>query len=279
MDLVSVIIPTYNRSKLLPRAIKSVQRQNYSPLEIILVDDGSKDNTKELIETDYPEIRYMHQENLGISAARNLGISAAKGEWISFLDSDDEWLPDKLGKQINALADHPELKICHTNEIWIRNGKRVNPKNIHKKYGGEIYDKCLPLCIISPSAVIMHKEIFQDFGFFDTDLAACEDYDMWLRICAYLPVLYLPKPLINKYGGHEDQLSQKYWGMDRFRIQALEKMIGDKNLDRKKTIMTLKMLLYKINIYITGAKKRKKNTEIKSYTKKYNLYHQILEKY
>ena len=263
---ISVIIPTFNRAILVKRAIRSVLNQSFQPYEIIVIDDGSTDGTSEFIKTEFPQIKYFWQKNSGVSVARNLGIQKSKGNWLAFLDSDDEWLPKKLEMQTNALHENPEYKICHTNEIWIRNEKRVNPKDKHQKSGGFIFEKCLPLCVISPSSVLIKKEIFKEFGLFNTTLPACEDYDMWLRICAFLLVLYLEELLLKKYGGHDDQLSQKYWGMDRFRIIALEKVLSNKTIGRKNRNAALEMLLKKLKIFINGAYKRKKNpSEIKEF--------------
>ena len=228
--MISVIIPTYNRAHLLPRALDSILSQSCLPNEIIVVDDGSTDDTSVLMTSVYPEIVFIQQSNTGVSCTRNVGIKRASGDWIAFLDSDDEWFPEKLGVQMNALYKNPELKICHTNEIWIRNGTRVNPKKKHERFGGWIFQKCLPLCCISPSSVIIHKSIFDEAGLFDDSLLVCEDYDLWLRITARNPVLYIEKQLLRKYGGHNDQLSRKYWGMDRFRIKSLEKIIYSKEL-------------------------------------------------
>lgn len=265
---VSVIIPTFNRKNILSRAINSVLKQTRSADEIIIVDDGSNDGTDQLIATNYPDIRYISQENRGISSARNKGIEIATGNWIALLDSDDEWLPQKLNRQISAIQKQPEFGICHTNEIWIRHGKRVNPMQKHAKYGGFIFSKCLPLCVISPSSVLIKRNIFNEYGFFDESLPVCEDYDMWLRICAFMPVLYLEEPLIKKYGGHADQLSKKHWGMDRFRIIALEKLIMDPALSTGYRAKAIKKLIEKLSIYITGAKKRGKNFEINEFEKK-----------
>jgi len=270
---ISVIIPTFNRVVLVKKAIQSVLNQSFQPYEIIVIDDGSTDGTEESIKSDFPQINYIWQKNSGISHARNIGIQKSQGNWMAFLDSDDEWLPKKLEMQSNALKENPEFEICHTNEIWIRNGKMVNPKDKHQKFGGQIFEKCLPLCVISPSSVVIKKEIFEEYGLFDSALPACEDYDMWLRICAFLPVLYLEEPLLKKYGGHEDQLSQKYWGMDRFRIAALEKAVNNNLIEKCKRKSAVDMLLKKLKIFINGANKRdKKQSEIKKYIDKLDSY-------
>lgn len=273
---ISVIIATYNRAALVTKAIDSVLNQESSADEIVVVDDGSTDGTDRIIQDKFPQIKYLYQDNQGISTARNLGIIQAINPWIAFLDSDDEWLSDKLVKQRAALFANPDYKICHTDEIWIRRGKRVNQMKKHKKHGGDIYTYCLPLCIISPSSVVIHQDIFLEYGVFDIHLPACEDYDMWLRICAFEKVLYLDEPLIKKYGGHSDQLSHKYWGMDRFRIKALQKILGNNLLNADKKEATIKMLLDKIRIYNTGAEKRGKKSDTEHYSDLYKKYQLLL---
>lgn len=253
---ISVIIPTFNRAGLLPGALDSVIRQSRPADEIIIVDDGSTDRTAQLIGENYPQAVYIRQARAGVAAARNRGLSAAGGDWIAFLDSDDQWLPHKLEAQCRALTAAPEYRICHSNEIWIRRGRRVNPGKKHQKFGGFIYRHCLPLCVISPSAVLIHRSVFATAGVFDAALPVCEDYDLWLRICARYPVLYLEEPLITKYGGHRDQLSRAHWGMDRFRVVALEKMMADPHLSAADRAATREVLIAKLQILLKGAGKR-----------------------
>ncbi len=276
MDSVSVIIPTYNRKEVLQRALRSVFQQTHSPKEIIVVDDGSTDGTAQMVQSKFPGVIYIYQKNRGVSNARNKGIVTATGDWIAFLDSDDEWLPTKLEKQIEALYKHPHYRICHTNEIWIRRGRRVNPRKKHQKYGGYIFPKCLPLCIISPSSVLIHRKIFEEYGLFDESLPAGEDYDLWLRICAKEKILYLDEPLIVKYGGHPDQLSQKYWGLDRFRIYSLEKLYHSNQLTDQQKQQLLNELIRKLTIFIQGAEKRNKQETVWRYSKKLEIYKQEL---
>ena len=195
---ISVIIPVYNRCILIERAIKSVLGQTLVPDEIIVIDDGSTDGTDKIIKNNYPDIILLKQKNRGVSCARNNGIFNAKGTWITLLDSDDEWLPEKLEKQSQAIQVNSNNKICHTDEVWIRNGVRVNPMKKHRKYGGNIYKYCLPLCVVSPSSIMIHKDIFKDVGLFDENFPVCEDYDLWLRICSRYPVVYLREKLIKK---------------------------------------------------------------------------------
>ena len=268
---VSVIIPTYNRSKPLQQALSSVYAQTLLPEEVIVIDDGSTDDTKSMIEKHFPSVRYIHQRNRGVSAARNKGILLATGNWLAFLDSDDEWLPDKLHMQIQAL-DASENKVCHSEEIWIRNGTRVNAMKKHTKRGGWIFPHCLALCLMSPSSIIIHRSVFERVGVFDESLPACEDYDLWLRISALYPVLFIEEPLIKKFGGHPDQLSRKHWGMDRFRIHALEKLLADNFLSEQYRDCTVKTLKEKATIFLNGAKKRGKLDDVA-------YYQQLIDRY
>jgi len=258
---ISVVIPTCNRRETIGRSIDSVLNQTLFPSEIIVVDDGSTDGTSDYIQSNYPSIRLLQQPNKGVSAARNKGIRYADTNWISLLDSDDEWFPQKLEKQVMTLSQNPDIKFCHTEEIWIRNGARVNQMKKHQKYGGHIFNKCLDMCRISPSSVLFHQSILDDVGYFDKSLKVCEDYDLWLRITAKFPVLYIDETLIIKYGGHEDQLSRVKDGIESHRIKVLEKLIMQKFTSGQRNAM-LKMLIEKLTIFSIGAQKRGK---IKAY--------------
>ena len=265
---ISVIIPTYNRRNTLPRAVESVLNQIYKPIEIIVVDDGSTDGTKEMFSEMYPLVRYIYQANSGVSSARNTGINSASGDWIALLDSDDEWLPDKLDRQVKLLQDNAEIRFCHTNEIWIRNNVRINQKKKHQKYGGNIFNKCLDICRISPSSSLFHTSVIKDVGLFDESLDVCEDYDMWLRITSKYPVLFLDQPLIKKFGGHSNQLSRVFGGIEQYRIRSLEKILTSKSLSGSQFEAAKDMLIHKLQIYAKGLKKRDKNTELHSVEKK-----------
>ena len=265
---ISVIIPTYNRKNTLPRAVESVLNQTYKPVEIIIVDDGSTDGTKEWFSEMYPLVHYIYQVNSGVSSARNTGIKSASGDWIALLDSDDEWLPDKLEIQVKLLQNNAELRFCHTNEIWIRNGVRINQMKKHQKYGGNIFKKCLDICRISPSSSLFHTSVIKDVGLFDESLDVCEDYDLWLRITAKYPVLFLDQPLIKKFGGHTDQLSRVFGGIEQYRIRSLEKILTSKSLSGSQFEAAKDMLIHKLQIYAKGLKKRDKNTEFQSVEKK-----------
>lgn len=265
MDTVSVIIPTFNRAATLGRALESVYAQTRPPHEVLVVDDGSTDDTAGRVARDWPRVRYHARPHAGVSAARNFGIRKATGTWIALLDSDDQWLPHKLDKQLACIRRDPGARLIHSDEIWIRNGRRVNPMARHAKSGGRIFERCLPLCCISPSAALIHRSVFEHVGLFDESLPACEDYDLWLRVCARHEVHYIDEPLVIKHGGHADQLSRRYWGMDRFRIQALDRLLDSGILDREQRRAALAVLEKKIRIYSNGAEKRRRFEEAARY--------------
>ena len=269
---ISVVIPTYNRIALVERAIDSVLMQSIKPFDIIVVDDGSDDGTSEMIKKKYRSINLVQQQNSGVSAARNNGIKHAKGDWISLLDSDDEWTEKKLENQVNRLIKNPDYHFCHTNEIWIRNGVRVNQKKRHQKYGGYIFDKCLDICRISPSSTLFKKNILEHVGWFDTQLPVCEDYDLWLRITADYKILFVDEPLIIKYGGHTDQLSQSVEGIELFRIKSLENLLANTELSPQKRNLAITMIIKKLNIYLNGLVKRKKQTETEQVEEKIKFW-------
>ena len=269
---ISVVIPTYNRIALVERAIDSVLMQSIKPFDIIVVDDGSDDGTSEMIQKKYRSINLVQQQNSGVSAARNNGIKHAKGDWISLLDSDDEWTEKKLENQANRLIKNPDYHFCHTNEIWIRNGVRVNQKKRHQKYGGYIFDKCLDICRISPSSTLFKKNILEHVGWFNTQLPVCEDYDLWLRITADYKILFVDEPLIIKYGGHTDQLSQSVEGIELFRIKSLENLLANTELSPQKRNLAITMIIKKLNIYLNGLIKRKKQTETEQVKEKIKFW-------
>ncbi len=264
-DSIAVIIPTYNRVDTLKRALDSVFAQTIAVQEICVVDDGSTDGTRELIVHDYPAVGYVYQQNRGVSAARNIGVKNTRSTWLAFLDSDDKWLPQKLQLQLELLRENPECKLVHSNEVWIRNGKRVNQMRKHQKRGGYIFPFCLPLCVISPSAVVLDRGLFVEMQGFDESLPVCEDYDLWLKICSQQEVLYIDKPLLNKYGGHEDQLSKLYWGMDRFRVKALANLLASSMLDNTQRKLAISTLREKAEVVKNGALKREKLDVVRYY--------------
>jgi glycosyltransferase involved in cell wall biosynthesis len=264
MATVSVIIPTYNRIDSLSIAINSVLDQQYPADEIIVVDDGSTDGTSEWCKTTHPTVILITQANHGVSHARNRAIEIARGDWLALLDSDDRWFPEKLKFQMEAIGKNPALRLCHCDEHWRRNGKRVNPKHKHRKYGGNVFRHCLPLCAISPSATLIHRSLFTDVGLFDESLPACEDYDLWLRITCQEEVLYLDQALLEKTGGHEDQLSQRYPAMDQYRLIALAKLLRAEQLSAEQRQQASEIFHDKLRIYCLGARKRGRHQSIQS---------------
>ena len=261
--LVSVIIPTFNRGYCVAESIRSVLAQG--ELELIVVNDGSKDATaKEL--ASFPNIQVINlAENHGVSYARNKGLERARGSLICFLDSDDLWEEGKLKAQVQWMQLHPECMAVYTDEIWIRNGVRVNPMKKHQKYSGDIFRQSLPLCIVSPSSVMLRKSVLDEVDGFDELMPVCEDYDLWLRIAVRYPFKFLREKLILKRGGHKDQLSRKYWGMDRWRIYALDKLLRGDDLNMQQREWVTEMLINKSSILIQGFEKRGKTEEARVY--------------
>lgn len=261
---VSVIIPTYNRSWCLPEAIDSVFSQTFQDMELIVVDDGSTDETPALLSHYGDRLRCLRQVNQGVSAARNNGFQATDGALIAFLDSDDLWQPDKLTRQVDFFDRQPEAQICQTEETWIRRGVRVNPKHRHRKPSGWIFEPSLALCLVSPSAVMMRRELLEEMGGFDESLPACEDYDLWLRVSLRYPIHLIDEALVVKRGGHEDQLSRQH-SLDRYRIQSLGKILEREALTDDQSRAADAILREKCRIYAAGCRKRGRLEEAKNF--------------
>jgi len=251
---LSVIIPSFNRLELLLQALHSVVTQTRPPDEIWVIDDGSTDDTQCQVAAEFPAVKLLFQPNRGVSAARNLGILRAAGEWLAFLDSDDLWKREKIERQLAALQRFPEFRLCYTDEEWRKNDCWMNQKKKHRKYSGWIYPHCLPLCIISPSSAVIHRSVFEQVGLFDETLPACEDYDLWLRICHRYPVLFLAERLVTKRAGQWPQLSMQH-SLDKYRIMALQKMLAVPDLRGENRDLTVAMLREKCRIYALGCRK------------------------
>ena len=249
-ELVSVIIPTFNRETTILQALESVLKQTYEPIEIIIVDDGSTDNTKDFL--DKYQVNYIYQENQGVSSARNTGAKNANGMWLAFLDSDDIWFEDKIAKQIKYSLDNPKYDFIHCNERWIRSGVRVNAHNKHKKGGGDQFIASLKHCVISPSAVMMKKELFITHGGFLESYPVCEDYDLWLKIISLSEIGFIEEYLLDKNGGHIDQLSTKFFAMDYYRIKSLFWILNNRELSDCKKEALLSVLRKKCSVLIKG---------------------------
>ncbi|MGE5220591.1 MAG: glycosyltransferase family 2 protein [Chloroflexota bacterium] len=258
--LVSVIIPTFNRWPMVGEAVESVLAQSFTDHELIVVDDGSTDDTAKKLARLGTKLKLFIAPRKGVSAARNFGVSRSSGRYLALLDSDDLWRPAKLARQTAFMELHREYQICQTEEIWIRNGARVNPKAVHQKPSGDIFARSLDRCLVSPSAVMMTRRLFDRRGGFDESLPVCEDYDLWLRIAVEHEVPLIPEPLVIKRGGHADQLSRSQWGMDRYRVQALAKLLrgGLAGAQRTAAIAALRR---KVRVLAHGARKRGKELE------------------
>jgi len=263
----SVVIPAYNRKDFLLIAVESVLQQTFSDYELIVIDDGSTDGTKQAMSAsrEHKKIKYIWQPHSGVSAARNHGLIEAQADFICFLDSDDRFRRDKLQITHSYIKKYQRYKIFHTEEIWYRSGRLLSQKIYHKKPQGWIFKQALKLCCISPSAVTIARAVFEEIGNFDTKLPACEDYDFWLRVALKFPVFLIPEALTIKEGGHIDQQSKKYPAMDTFRIYALEKLLKSQSLSQDQYALTVETLREKCAIYIQGALKRGKTAEIKEY--------------
>ncbi len=264
---VSIIVPTYNREALLGGALDSILAQTYPYFEIIVVDDGSTDNTGAgLKKYQDDRISVVRQENKGPAAARNAGIKAARYDLLAFLDSDDRFAPQKLAVQVAAMAEEPAYLISHTEEIWYRRGKHLNQKKIHQKGQGDIFSQCLKLCAVGMSTVMTRRGVFDRVGFFNESLLCCEDYDLWVRTSAVLPFLLVDKPLTIKHGGRPDQVSVIHRvGMDRWRIKALLRLLESGALSESQRVLAGDELAKKCRIYGAGCLKHGKKEEGEKY--------------
>lgn len=260
-SLVSIILPTYNRADFLSRALDSVLAQTYGDWECVVIDDGSTDNTDAVL-AGYgdPRIIRFRQENQGVSGARNAGIARCRGEVLALLDSDDEWMERKLETQLAYMADNG-YEISQTEEIWVRNGRRVNQPARYARPEGWFFEASLEMCLISPSCTMFTRRAWEVMGPFDTAMPSCEDYDMWLRACLHFPVGLVREPLTVKHGGRPDQLSVCVPCADLHRIRALVKILQSRKLDDGQRESALDALRRKVEIYMQGCEKRNKNDE------------------
>ena len=245
----------------------SVLGQTLPDFELIIVDDGSTDGTRELIKSyNDRRVKYIYQDNTGVSSARNKGLGTAGGRFVAFLDSDDFWVSRKLERVAEYIHRFPGIDIFHTEEVWYRGGKLLPQKRKHRKPSGSVYTNALALCCISISTAVIKRDVFEAVGAFDESLEACEDYDFWLRATSRYEVKLIPEELTIKDGGRPDQLSSSVWGLDRFRIKSLEKMLVSGTLDTVQRGATLKELVKKCRVFAAGAEKRGK-TEVAEYYK------------
>jgi glycosyltransferase involved in cell wall biosynthesis len=272
MPLVSVIIPSYNRCRLLIRAVNSVLDQTFSDSEIVVVDDASEDGTGGLDifseAASRVPVRYVRLDlHCGVSKARNVGVAESSGQWLAFLDSDDVWHPNKLEQQVRWHDANPAFFISQTKELWIRHGVRVNPPLTHEKIQGYIFEQSLKRCMITPSSVMMRRSLFNKVGAFNESLPACEDYDLWLKITSTYPIGLIGEHLLTRYGGQADQLSASVLGLDRFRIRSIIDLLNSKSLSQEQDGLARQELVRKSNIVAQGYKKRGRTLEYERYSR------------
>ena len=218
---VSVVIPAYNSGNFIARAIDSVLAQIHQPDEIIVVDDGSTDDTAEIVKRFGERVRYIHQENAGAGAARNNGVRQAGSNWIAFLDSDDEWLPEYLQTQLAALKDNKDIDWCCANftKCLCDENKQATVADTDKAlsvYGSTVivdnYFKLNRLGFIpTTSTFVIKKSIIEEAGYFDTCLYVAQDYDLWWRIAyRHTLVLYDANPQVVLHIGRSDSLTSMH---------------------------------------------------------------------
>lgn len=275
MSTVTAIIPTYNRSEFIQDALLSVTSQTHRVNEIIVVDDGSTDETENIVHNfrrSCPiDIRYLYQENRGPATARNHGIQLAESKYIAFLDSDDLWHKSKIEKQLAGFRKCKRYLISHTGEKWFRRGKHLNQKKKHLPRCGNIFIQSLQLCAVGMSTVMVDRDLFSHYGLFDEQLQCCEDYDFWLRVSSHQPILLIDEPLTVKHGGREDQVSSIYSvGMDTFRIYALEKLLKQEKLPLSghEKEQLKRVFKTKCEIYANGCVKHNKIQEAEQFFQK-----------
>ncbi|RMF83624.1 MAG: glycosyltransferase, partial [Nitrospinota bacterium] len=231
--LISVVIPAYNAGKFVAQAVQSVLDQTYPHHEIIVVDDGSTDETRAELRKFGDRLRYFSQQNRGPSAARNAGIRAAQGEYICFLDADDIWLPQKLEMQLDFMTGHQEIGLVFAaieefqtdgefTRRWFPGEERFGADFTSQQPIQEAFRKLLMVNFIPTNTVMVRRECLEKAGLFDESLRLVEDRDLWLRIAASFPIACLPSVLCRRRR-HGANLSQDFALALRSRLQMLEK--------------------------------------------------------
>lgn len=222
MPKVSVIIPTYNYGRYLIEAVESVLNQTYKDFELIVVDDGSTDNTREVLKPYLHRLRYMYQENQGISAARNRGFQESTGEYIAYLDADDVWLPEKLAKQIPLLDEDPSLGfVCGATHEMDQDGKIFHLRNKPRR-SEDTFESLFRKNFIPTLTVVIRRSCLETVGGFDTSLPLSQDYDMWLRLAKRYKFVYWNIPLA-KYRVHANNISKNQSQRLRSHLKIISK--------------------------------------------------------
>ena len=262
--LVSVIIPVYNRFELAKEAVSSVLGQTFRNLELIIVDDGSTDMTPILATyfRDDTRVKYIRINHSGMPGfVRNKGVETAKGKYLAFLDSDDLWMDSKLKKQVDFLEKNSAIKVVHTREAWVRNGKTISQAGFNHRRFGDIFSDALEKCIIGPSTVLIEITLYRELRGFRDDLEIAEDYELWLRLANSNSIGYIDEALITKRAGHVGQLSEKYGQIEIFRIRGLQKLVEQSFFNLKNQKNAELELAKKCRIYAAGCRKRNKIEE------------------
>jgi glycosyltransferase involved in cell wall biosynthesis len=229
--LISVVIPTYNSGAYVLDALVSALEQTYPHVEVIVVDDGSTDNTRQLLEPYRDRIAYVYQSNRGLSGARNAGISHASGDWIAFLDADDVWLPDKLQRQVDRLRDLPEAGLVHTDAAYLlgRTGRLQARPTPTPPFEGDCHLQLFGGNRIVVSSVIVRREWLERCGVFDESLRQAEDYDCWMRLAPHIAFAFVPETLV-LYRLHDSNMSKDRRTLRSFEARVLDKALCNDSL-------------------------------------------------
>ena len=261
--MISVVIPTHNRSDLISRAIKSVQTQTYTDTEIIVVSDGSTDDTKTVVEelgkTD-ERIRFLeYHPARGGNVARNTGIEAASGEYIAFLDDDDEWYSNKLEAQMHVMESSDKIGLVYTGVHIIYVNEKVEYSFKAKEKGDLSRKILLDNCIGTTSTVMVRKRLFEKTGVFDVELKALQDYDLWIRFCQVCEIGVIPEEKINYYNytgkKQVSAITQKYIDAFLYINKKYERILTKLSNDEKKS--------KQYNEYMLLANKSMRNSDKK----------------
>ncbi len=256
--LISVVIPVYHSEKWILDTIDSVLKQSYQNFEIVIVDDGSSDNTKNVIESiDDSRIKYIYQNNAGPSSARNNGIRHSQGEYIAFLDSDDLWKPDKLLKQLECFDSNPDLGIVSAwSEYTTPSNKLLYPKITPIKNSAE-YLKALLLFpffkseLPWTSCMMIKKECFEKAGYFDESMISKEDWDMWFRIALHYEFKCLDEVLARRKQHEQSLMSNTpLYQVKEHNLNFLKKAFANKNLPKE--LLELKEMAYSNSLAALG---------------------------
>jgi glycosyltransferase involved in cell wall biosynthesis len=247
MPTVSIVIPTYNRAQYLVESIQSVSEQTFHDYEIIVVDDGSTDDTKAVLQKEnvYKNIIYIYRDNCGLkSAVRNIGIQAAKGKYIAFLDSDDKWLPSKLEKQVAILERDSNCAMVCANAYILRDDVPTKELYVQSEtlVSGNVFFKLLHNNFIINSSVLIRKSIVQKLGGLDEDriIKSSEDYDLWLRVARLYAITSISEPL-TLYRIHEGNYSKDVLRTYQGLLYIYGKLLRDKEV----TVLQYLRIFYK----------------------------------